>query len=189
MSKEFELKKATCYHLYVVTDIWSWLSRVIRKLSKGQWSHSFIRVGPNLVFEAFHHVMYRKFSHYLDPEDVRKGWQFKGISSEVLNEAYEQLVKELGGQVYGFGQLLGFVYVAFWRRLGLHTSNPFKKRNVCSEVIYRFIEIVGKLSGGPHGERLRDMYPSRNDFTPTNQAKYLDKNTDLYEVVEEPKQY
>lgn len=70
----------------------------------------------------------------------------KRVNTEFKEETIKQLYEEYAGTMYGFAQVLWFVYRWFMEKLGKDVrkkKNPFNKGEICSELVWHYLDRVG----------------------------------------------
>lgn len=177
-------------HILLVTDRASALSAAIRWFSRAPKykdrkyipSHTAIIRTKKVVYEAFVKVGEGLRSRYQDPEDHRKVYRIKSISPERIERAFQKMRQETEGQFYGVGQLLGSIRVGLCRKLGINSGTPWKRRNVCSEIVWRFLYHLG----GSIRRALLKFFPQKDVFWPIDEDWLLEQLPQWFEVIEWP---
>jgi hypothetical protein len=125
----------------------SFISKAIRWFRKSEFSHTFVVldnfydtaiIGEADTFKVRLAPLYTK---------VKKGskvelWETP-ISEELISSGIQEIMK-LTGRPYGFGQLIGFIWIWFCEKIcKKQKSNPFHNGIICSEFVYYFLLLIG----------------------------------------------
>lgn len=126
-----------------------------------KFSHTFVVlgdfVGEKLVAEAgTFQVDCIPLSLY-DNKDYRVQMFEVEVSGDVEDSVRKTL--QLVNKPYGYLQLVGFIWVWFWAKLGHKEQNPFDEGIICSELVYYFLRDVGY-------EKLVELDLDPNDVAP-----------------------
>lgn len=117
------------------------VSRLIRWLSRQQWSHVFVileydeAVKDHKIIEASSGgVRINSLKNY------RKGYvvELCDMPDACLEEGL-MAVKYKLGKKYGYFQLIGFIPVVLLRRVGIKMENPITKGVICSELAAQYL--------------------------------------------------
>lgn len=122
------------------------VSRAIRWITRSEWSHVFLVAGEfhgtTLVLEATASgVGLHRFDDYLSKKYRIEIWMLapENPDSKAVERGIHAAMRVLG-QPYPWMQLAGMgLVIAARRLLGLKIRNPFRRWDVCSEILLRHL--------------------------------------------------
>lgn len=124
------------------SDLKSLLASEIRRRTDSEFSHAWIVADLDNTFEAKWRVGYYPRAEYDDPN-----YRIFQVSVNVplarRKRAFENLVKDYNGQVYGIGQALSIGWSLAWGRVGIKKKVKLTRGLVCSEVVWRYLNNMG----------------------------------------------
>lgn len=117
-------------------------SLVIQKVLGKNYSHTFFEFDTRHIFDdttIFHSSMSSGVSYWSNYKFEQENIKTDMYEIEMDDEIYKDLRKELhkhSGTGYAFMQNLGIIMVDLLQDLGINITNPFRKGENCSELVF-----------------------------------------------------
>lgn len=165
--------------VFTSTDLDHWFSKLARKMTNQDFSHGGIRWSLDDTFEARIKVDDYRWTDYEKPNMRVNQFEFRRVSDDRLMRAFVDLRNKKKGARYGVGQLLAFVPVLLWRKVGVERDISIRRFTVCSELVWMFIDALG----GNHQRSLRNGYPDQDIFTPGDLFEFCIFHPSLFDRV------
>lgn len=166
-----------------------WFQKAIMFFSKSKWSHSFVTFFPvggmPSVIEAGHAVQTVPFDRYrLNGNLSYEVYQIVGVDEESVSNALRRVFVDYSGGVYGYFQLLWFVWRwlnSFVGRSVEREANWFPSGKICSELVYDYESQVS----GIFVEEVARMGLTENTVTPQDLYEIVLNNPNNFKLIEQ----
>ncbi len=128
-------------------------------------SHSVLVLSRTQVIESLSRTVVRPLSVYQTRFQSGDFVVFRpAVPIEIRRRALDEIYRQYNGAMYGWGQILAFIPVMFWRRLtGRSAVNLLPLGTICSELVFLYLQKCRDLlrEAGPGGR----LFASRLDWT------------------------
>lgn len=164
-------------------------SRGVMWFTNSRWSHCFFIMtdvaGERAVLEADLncHVVPWCREYETNDNDYYEVYRPMKVSSEEIIKAANETYQEFSGEIYGFGQIIWFMWDAFCEKVGLNSGKQwFSDGIVCSGVLDAYIQRLNPLFQDAFKE-----YNIINRVNPEQLYKVVKSRPDLFEFIGERK--